>query len=710
MSLRLVAAFFVFVFFAHAQSMPTTRVLTGKAGGPGLRVNGEIVSPLFFCANNQFGRDDILLEELKLAANAGIPLFAFNLPLAWDGDANVEAVLDQFCPAHPTGYFYVRVWFGGSKAWLDAHPSEAMTRPDGTTIPWVSQASEQWREDSSRLLADCLKRIQASPYANRFIGVHVTAQMCGEWFYPEPNDFFDYSQPNAMAFRAWLKKRYINDKGLRRAWGGDSASIGAATIPLPELRDAAVYGPFRDAIKHRTAMDYAQFANELIAENIAHFAHVAKQAMKGRGLVGAFYGYTLEVGGIAPRSLAQSGHLAFAKLLDCQDVDLIHAPYSYLDRELGNPGHMHLPLDSAPLHGKLVVIEEDSRTHTAQRTAEEHLATGNITLSTNVEETLAANRRNIANALTHRAGMWYFDVLADGRWNDKKFWERAALTRRLFAEARTPELFQPHIAFVVDEDSIHAMQATTYPYLMESLSFWRRELDRIGTPVGYYLQSDLPRLPDSIHVMILANAFSITNDERRTIDKFLAKGGTVIWNFAPDIWGDNGADFSRMSAITGLTIEPQETDGPLRIKSAVTEESWELGADWKLRFKVTSTENVHAIATYEGTDAVAVAATPHKGGISVYTAVPRLPVGILRWVGTNSFVHFYRDTPGMTGVFGPNLVIHTAEARRHTFRLPEKVRSVERIVPHMAIPIAVNANSWLDDLPEKTTAIYRIMK
>ncbi|MCC6156177.1 MAG: hypothetical protein IT367_20595, partial [Candidatus Hydrogenedentes bacterium] len=181
--------------------MPTTRVLTGKSGGPGLRINGEIVSPLFFCANNQFGRDDVLLEELKLAANAGIPLFAFNLPLAWDGDANVEAVLDQFCPAHPTGYFYVRVWLGGSKAWLDAHPSEAMTRPDGTTIPWVSQASEQWREDSSRLLADCLKRIQASPYANRFIGVHVTAQMCGEWFYPEPNDFFDYSQPNAMAFR-----------------------------------------------------------------------------------------------------------------------------------------------------------------------------------------------------------------------------------------------------------------------------------------------------------------------------------------------------------------------------------------------------------------------------------------------------------------------------------------------------------------------------
>lgn len=700
----------LFASRANSESMPVCRVLSAARGGPGLLINGKTVSPLFFCANNQFGRDDILLQELKLAADAGIPLFAFNVPLAWDGDANIESVLDTFCPVHPTGYFYVRVWLGGSAAWLHAHPEAAMLRPDGTPVPWVSPASAEWRDEASRLLSDCLKRIQGSPYANRFIGVHITSQVCGEWFYPETNEFLDYSQANAIAFRAWLKKRYINDKGLRRAWGDDSVSLSSATIPMPDARDAAAWGPFRDPIGHKPAMDYQRYSSELIADDIAHFAKAAKQAMKGRGLVGAFYGYTLEVGGIAPRSLAHSGHLALGKLLDCPDIDLVHAPYSYLDRELGNPAHMHLPLDSAPLHGKLVVIEEDSRTHSAQHVAEEGLASGNVAVSTTLEETLAVNRRNIANALTHRAGMWYFDVLADGRWSDKEFWASATLTRRLFAEARAPDLFQPQIAFVVDEDGIHTMQATTYPYLVESLSLWRKELDRVGTPVGYYLQSDLPRLPESIHVMVLANAYSITNDERRALDKFLGKGGTVVWTFAPDIWGDSGADVARISAVTGMNVSVRDGSGPLRIKSEVTQESWELGEDWKLRFEVTSTENVHAMARYDGTDSVAVAATPFKGGISVYTAVPRLPIGILRWIGENSAVHFYRDSPGMVGLFGPYLVVHTTDARRHTFTLPEKVRTIERVVPFESIPFATNADTWQDDLPANATAIYRITK
>ncbi|NUM53254.1 MAG: hypothetical protein HUU46_06395 [Candidatus Hydrogenedentes bacterium] len=696
--------------YAHAESMPVCRVLSGPKGGPGLVINGDVVSPLFFCANNQFGRDDVLLDELKLAADAGLPLFAFNVPLAWDGDTNIESVLDTFCPAHPTGYFYVRVWIGGSGAWLAAHPDEAIRRPDGTALSWVSPASAVWRADASRLLADCLRRIQESPYANRFVGVHITSQMCGEWFYPDTNEFIDYSNANAVAFRAWLKGKYINDKGLRRAWGDEHASLSGATIPMPEQRDAAAWGPFRDALKHRPAMDYQQYSNELIADCIADFAGVAKKAMKGRGLVGAFYGYTMEVGGIAPRSLAHSGHLALTKLLDCRDIDLIHAPYSYLDRQLGNPAHMHLPLDSVALHGKLVVIEEDSRTHTAKPVPEEALATGNVSLSTNADELLSVNRRNIANALTHRAGMWYFDVLADGRWIDKEFWTTAPLTRRLFAEARTPVLFQPQIAFVADEDSIHTMRATTYPYLMESLSFWRRELDRLGTPVGYYLQSDLPRLPDSIHVLILANAYSISTEERRAIDKFLSKGGTVVWTFAPDVSGENGVDVARIRAATGFNVSARDAAGPIHVQSEVTQETWTLEGNWNLKFEISNRDDMHVIARFKDSNAIAVAATPLKGGVSVYAAVPRLPVGVLRWIGANTFVHFCRDTPGMVGLFGPYFVVHTSDARRHTFALPDKVRAVERLVPFQSIPCATDTNTWQDDLPANTTAIYRITR
>lgn len=698
----------IFAPAAHAASLPVCRVLPTALGGPGLAINGKTVSPLFFCANNQFGRDDVLLQELKLAADTGVPLFAFNVPLDWDGDANPEAVLDTFCPMHPTGYFYVRVWLGGSKRWIDAHPTTAMLRPDGTPAPWVSPASKEWRDEASKLLEQCLRRILNSPYADRFVGVHLSAQMNGEWFYPETNDFLDYSQVNAAGFRAWLKKQYLNDKALRRAWGTDSVSLSNATVPAPDLRDAAAWGPFRDPVTHRPAIDYERYISDLIADNIAHFARIVKQVTRGRALAGTFYGYTMELNGIAPRAIAHSGHLSFGKLLNCPDIDLIHAPYSYLDRELGKPGHMHLPLDSAPLHGKLVVIEEDSRSHLAKPVPEENLAAGNMTIATTLDEMFATNRRNIANALTHRAGMWYFDVLADGRWNDREFWASTSLTRRLFAEARTPGLFQPQVALVVDEDSIPLLSDMTHPYLLESLSLWRAELDSLGTPVGYYLQSDLPRLPESIHVLILANAYAMTEPERRAVEKYLGRGGTVVWTFAPDVWGALGADILRIGAVTGLNVAVQDSNGPIHIKSDVTSEAWQLPENWKLRFEVTSEENIHVIARYEGRGTVAAAATPWKGGISVYTALPRLPVGVLQWIGKNSAVHFYRDTPGMTGIFGHYLVIHTSNARRHVLQLPYKAQRVERIVPFDHVPVAGESSTWQDDLPANTTAIYSI--
>jgi len=692
----------------EAAASPMCRVVSGVKGAPAILINGQPHSPLFFCANNQFNRDEVLLQELALAKDAGISLFAFNVTLAWDGTSNASETVDKFCNAHPFGYFYVRVWLGGSASWLEAHPEAAMRKADGTPLPWVSMASTVWRDDASRLLRECLQEIADGPHGDRFIGVMVSAQMAGEWFFPETNEFLDYSDANTENFRAWLKKRYLNDKALRRAWNDEDVSLKAAAIPSQESRDAAAWGSFRDPVAHRSVIEYQHYHNELVASVIEEFAVVAKRATHDRALVGAFYGYTMELNGVGPRALAHSGHLAFEKLLDVPEIDLIHAPYSYLNRELGNPGHNHLPLDSAPLHGKLVIIEEDSRTHLAARVPEEHLATGNDPIANSLEEMLAVNRRNIANALTHRAGMWYFDVLSDGRWNDKEFWTSAGLTRRLFAEARGPEPFQPQIAFVMDEESVHALRATTHPYLMETLSLWRTELDQIGTPVGYYLQSDLPRLPESIHVIILANAYTIDELEHRALDRFLGKGGTVVWTFAPDVFDDTGLDIARMQSITGLAIEIEEGSGPVSLKSSVTPETWQLADTWQMRFNVTSTENVHAIAKYADTGLVAAAATPHEGGISVYTAFPRLPVGVLRWIATNSAVHIYRDTPGMVGLFGPYFVVHTKEEATHTFRLPNKVRSVERVVPYTQVPVAVETDNWRDPLPANTTAIYRL--
>ena len=78
-----------------------------------------------------------------------------------------------------------------------------------------------------------------------------------------------------------------------------------------------------------------RYQSELTADTIAMFARAAKEATEGRSLVGAFYGYTMELSNNGPRALANSGHLALAKLLECPDLDMIHAPISYFERGIG---------------------------------------------------------------------------------------------------------------------------------------------------------------------------------------------------------------------------------------------------------------------------------------------------------------------------------------------------------------------------------------
>lgn len=695
---------------AWAGAVPHCKVVSGGTGGPAILINGRPHSPLFLAVNNQFGRDEILLSELREAAAAGIALYSIHLTLDWDGPSDGALdTLERFCAVHPEGYFYLRIWLGPSRSWIESHVGEGITKADGTRIPWPSLASEVWREEASRRLTDRIHQISAGPCADRFLGVCVTYLQTGEWFYPDADEFMDYSIANQNAFRSWLKRKYVNDKGLRRAWKDDGVSIGTASIPSPELRDASALGPFRDPKLHRPAMDFHQFQSDHVADTIAHFAGIVKRASRGRLLAGAFYGYTMELNNNGPRALANSGHLSFARLLECPDLDLIHAPYSYLERGLGRPGHFHLPLDSAPLHTKLVIIEEDSQTHLAQSVPPVPNTPGQLGATKSLDETLSLNRRNIANALTHRCGMWYFDLLSDGRWSGKEFWASAPLTRRLFAVTRDDPLFRPEVAFAVDEVGVHLLRATTSPYLLESLSLWRQELARIGAPVGYYLQSDLARLPDTVRVLVLPNAFALDEHQRRAISRVLARGGTVVYSFAPDIWGPSGADPNRIGEMTGMSVRVLSAQRPVAVRSEVTDESWKLEAgSWDLQFAIAESESLHPIARYIESGMPAAAATPRGGGIAVYTAVPRLPVGILRWICANSGVHLYRDTPGMIARFGPYLAIHTDEYGTHRMSLPSKVRSVERIVPPSRRTVFSDTAAWSDTLPANTTAIYRI--
>jgi hypothetical protein len=182
---------------------------------------------------------------------------------------------------------------------------------------------------------------------------------------------------------------------------------------------------------------------------------------------------------------------------------------------------------------------------------------------------------------------------------------------------------------------------------------------------------------------------------------------TIVWNYAPDLIGPYGLDLARIEQATGIAVDMKLDDVPIAIKSELTQETAEIEPKgWRPRFVVTST-GVDVVARYAATGEVSAAACPLSKGVSIYTATPRLPVGLMREVCRRADVHLYRDTPGMTGVMGQYLVIHTEQQAVHTLSWPSPCKEVQRLVPPRAAPMTLKDScEWNDKLPANTTAIY----
>lgn len=691
---------------------PACEVHSGVLGGPAILVDGNPKTPIFFSPNNQFGRDAVLLRQLKQAAEVGIPFFTVNLPLAWwSSDEEAMATISRFCDAHPEGYFLLRLWLGPNEEWIARHPDDCITKADGERIAYASPSSQAWREEATALLQARIRLVLDSPYASRFLGVALHYLQTGEWFYPETDAFMDYSAANVHAFRLWLQKTYKNDKNLQISWRNNTVRLDTVMIPAPDLRMDVAWGPFRDPRKHQPAIDLQRFQSEMMAETIAHFARVVKESTQGRSLTAAFYGYTFELNHNGPNALAHSGHLALKQMLECKDLDIILAPYAYFERKLGEPGHFHLPVDSVALHGKLAVMEEDTFTHLSAEVPEEKIAPGWQDRPDSMEGTLALFRRNAGNFLTHRCGFWIFDLLSDGRWDSPDFWKSTMLLRRMAAELRSEPPFSPEVAFLVDEDAVHDLRPATHPWLLESLARWRADLARIGAPVGYYLQSDLPRLPASIKVIIFANPYRWGKTEQRAVERFWKRGGTALWAYAPGIMGPHGPDPGRIAQSTGFPVSVHFDAAPIRFEETLTGETRELPGDFQPRF-VIGGEQTDVLARYAESDDVAAAARKAGRGVAIYSAVPRLSAGTIRIICARAGVHCYRDTPGMTGVVGPYLILHTAldspAAVSHAIHWPTPFSRMDQIIPEPTPLMRLHGGSAAPSpIPPGFTAIYR---
>jgi len=393
----------------------------GASGHRRFNINGEPHNPFLFFVNTETATDGNVVEaQIRGAAANGIHLYSavMYLPLknAYGERpfGRIDSVLGQILAADPEAYIIPRLQLVPTNYWVRTNPDQLARYADGSEGD-VSIASQTF-------WADCLEAVTAliehfadpsTPGGDHIIGFHIDR---GEWFHDAAAGY-DYSEPNTTGFRNWLRSKYQFDYALRAAWYDGKVTFDTSAIP-PWQGLAAVTkksdSPLLNGPRDGRWVDYAKYSSEVVAEAITGIAAAIKALTARKLLVAVSYGYSLE---FSVRN--DSGHLSLSRLLDSADIDIIAGPNSYTSRGAGNTGAFGAPLDSVALHGKLWVMEDDTKTFLADTETED---TYNPKIPTGLE-TQATHERHFGAALTHRTGLAWMDLWGQGWLNDPMIWQ-----------------------------------------------------------------------------------------------------------------------------------------------------------------------------------------------------------------------------------------------------------------------------------------------
>lgn len=638
------------------------------------------------------------LREVRRAAKAGIHLHSFNSPNLWPdgvGGAPQLKAFDRFMTllveADPAGLFLPRFSIISPWWWNEAHETERMVFEDEQKGQ-ASVASKIWLADAEAQVRAVVRHGEKH-WGDRIIGYHPTAQETGEWFYSGSwyGKLPSFETPMRDAFRTFVSTRYKNDvAALRTAWGDSTVTFDTLEVPTAKQRRAG--GPtevLRNAATERRLIDWDDFQNEVMMTAVARMARAIKDETQRRKLSVMFYGYVHELSGL-PNGPQSGGHLATSQLLANPDIDVLVSPVSYIDRGLGGTAPFMPPIDSIALHGKLWLNEDDTRTHLSGK-AENY---GRVDTP---EHTSWIHRRNFGNLLTRGIGTWWMDLQAVGWLDDDKIWADIGVLR---TNAYLPELtnptgpHRPEIAVIVDEASLSYLKYSgrvSRPLLY----YIRRELNRIGAPVGYYLLDDLlaDRVP-AAKMYVMLNLFTLDYAKRAAVQAKVRRDGRVtIWFYAP---GYFGAKSSAIESVLEMPVvplptqigEPVATWKPAATHGLLSGMAGEFGANDEDNVDETVTPlfgllagsapdgPVTTLATWKNTSHGAVLVRKAANYTTIYAGTLTLPTRFFHNVAKSAGVWLWADAGTLVQTNGRWLSVTPTDGtvgQSRALRFPEPV-------------------------------------
>jgi hypothetical protein len=703
---------------------------------PTLFLNGEPVFAGMCWVNPPMTEGWRDAEGAAAVAKAGIHIYSFDAgrgfewvePKARRSDSfdfsAVEARYGRIVDVDPQARFHLRLHFEiqPDDGWMKAYPEECEITSEGKPFG-QSFASEVWRRQVKDFLQAFITHLNRTGLIDRITAFQPGAGHTGEWVKGETSMYTlcgDYSGPMRRHFRSWLRRQYASDlAAFRAAWNNPRISFDTAEVPSAEEQLQTKLYTFRDPAQERNVIDYYRCFAELSSDLVIDFCRTIKEATGGKKLAGAFYGYVMELawnGGFfkeRPESdystYQRSGHLGLRRVLESPYVDFLVCPYSYGFRGIGGDAPAMQPTESARLHGKLCIIEDDTRTHIS--------ADPNYGHVNSLSESVTILRRNFARVVTHGQGMWWlFDSINPGKEPAfapllERFHE---LGQFLLQTDRTPSA---EIALLLDDSSF--FYETDRINLDVPLVFEQRlwGLPRIGAPFDSYLLQDFieGRLrPYKLYLFL--NSFQLDKTRREALKRELQKDGRVaLWIYAPG-YIDEGPSLEHMRELTGFKFGMSEQPwGPLMhitdfthpITAGLPQDlSW--GTNNKLSpiFYLDDPDArvLGQVVFAQGNCKPGMGVKAFPGWTSIYVAAPNLPAPVLRGMARFAGVHLYNQEGDVLYATRDLLAVHTVSGGDRTFSLPREVEEVYDLFERKTL--ARNAKEFRVRLQPISSALF----
>lgn len=643
------------------------------------------------------------LEDPRLGwAHSDIHLYTtdcVNLADNWRGPGeydwrSVDSILDSLSRYDPEGLLLARVRINAPQWWMKLHPDQVMhayvegkDAPEPRSFP--SFSSEQWRQEAAEALRALIRHLGEHPEGHRLAGMNLGAGHALEWVYyfsPDSSaDYYDYSPAQRDGFAQFLRGQYGTLEALREAWKDPQASFETVSIPTPAERRAGKYFEFFDPAASRRVPDYLLYHSRAVSGALTHFAQAVKEESRGRMLTLAFYGYHFSAG--KHFHDATGAHADLHRVLECPYLDALCNPHSYQVRHLAGSTLNYVPQASARLHGKPLFDENDTRTHLSDPLA-------GFGRTSTPWETANVLKRDLAQALSQSAGMWFWDW-GKGWFKDAPTMAAVKDFHRIAAQSLERDR-EPcaEIAVVVSTRSKQFVRGGTD--LLRNLYSRQFEVNipRIGAPFDLLLVDDLPRARD-YKLYIFLDTFYLSDADRQAIrQRVLGGGRTVLWIFAPGFITDDGLSLSAMSDLTGIQIKaveaPLSAAGDLHMSLADTEHPYTRGVNPGTTYFVEGTVGPVFFADDPAARTLGMSASLYGGGdypgyhakpgfvvkqmedwTSVWSGLPVLPPVVLRNIARHAGVHIYCDGDDFVTANRFMVAVHALSSGERFIRLPE---------------------------------------